>query len=89
MVRIFLIAHASEHCMIHGSPCNAVNSGFMIQFTSGPGKKLGVLREGDYVAGHAITRVQMHVQSTIIAHLLLCHSDGCRYTNGWRYKNET
>ena len=30
-----------------------------------PGKKAACLREGDYEAGHAITHVQMHVQSTV------------------------
>ena len=29
------------------------------------GKKAACLREGDYEAGHAITHVQMHVQSTV------------------------
>ena len=31
-----------------------------------PGKKAACLREGDYEAGHAITHVQTHVQSTVI-----------------------
>ena len=30
-----------------------------------PGKKAACLREGDYEAGHAITHVQTHVQSTV------------------------
>ena len=30
-----------------------------------PGKKVACLREGDYEAGHAITHVQTHVQSTV------------------------
>ena len=84
-VRIFLvqlIARASEHRVIHAMQ---VNSGFRnvtrlydsiyIRLPCKPGKKLGVLREGGYAAGHTIARVQTHVQSTVIAHLLLCRSD--------------
>ena len=32
-----------------------------------PGKKATCLREGDYEAGHAITHVQTHVQSTVLS----------------------
>ena len=35
-----------------------------------PGKKAACLREGDYEAGHAITHVQTHVQSTVFRE---CH----------------